>query len=382
MKRLFFLSVFLVLFICALKAQNRKQWKPPFLSLSLPSLAHDTLVSSAFNLGLISYVNQIQGVGINLCSNFVRKDVRGVLIGGLSNLAGGTVAGYQQSFLCNLNLEEMKGLSCSGISNYTVRRTKGVQFSSVLNYSGQLTGLQLTGITNIAQMVDRGAQLALMNIARMGNRIWQVGMSNVCDRSMKGVQLGFVNVAQQVKGTQLGILNLAMGKVKGMQIGIINTSKDTTAIKLGLVNVTPKTEIQTMAFIGNRSKFNLAIRFLNHLHYTIVGFGTHYRGLDRDFSGNLFYRSGWRWQIFSKAWLSIDGGFVHIENFKSETDYLPERMYALQFCTNFELKCNNKLSLFVSGGYSWARYYQKNKTFERKPILEMGVLLFKMKGKK
>lgn len=370
------LLLFLMTIFVSVMAQKHKRWKQPFLSISLPSYQKDSMVYSCFNIGLIGHVEQIDGIGFNLFSSFSVKNVKGVMWSGLSNFVGRDLKGYQHSFLCNLNLGKVKGVSSAVVSNYTVKETVGFQGAIVLNYSGQLKGAQLAGVTNIAENVDNGFQFAVMNIARKGEKIVQVGMTNVCDQSMKGTQIGLVNVAQEVTGVQIGVLNLAMGKIKGVQIGLINNSADTTALKIGLISVTPKTRIQMMPFIGNRSKFNLAVRFLNHHHYTIVGGATHYRGLDDDFSGSLFYRTGWRVTLFPKCWISADAGFVHIENFRTETDYLPERMYALQGCVNLEMQLSKKLGLFVSGGYSWARFYKKNKTFERKPIFELGVLLF------
>ena len=51
-------------------------------------------------------------------------------------------------------------------------------------------------------------------------------------------------------------------------------------------------------------------------------------------------------------------------------------MYSLQARVNLEYKIRPKFSIFASGGYGMTRYYDKNKFYEKKPIIEIGVVLF------
>jgi len=74
--------------------------------------------------------------------------------------------------------------------------------------------------------------------------------------------------------------------------------------------------------------------------------------------------------------ISGDLGYFHIENFENEDAETPERMYSLQARVNLEYKIRPKFSIFASGGYGMTRYYDKNKFYEKKPIIEIGVVLF------
>ncbi len=132
-----------------------------------------------------------------------------------------------------------------------------------------------------------------------------------------------------------------------------------------------------MIFGGNTSKGNIAVRFKNNLFYTILGMGDHYLGLDKKFSGSLFYRTGLGFQPARNLYLSGDLGYQHIENFqnKNEED-IPARMYALQARANVEYHFTNKFGIFTSGGYSVTKYYNQSRTFSKKPIVEVGIILF------
>ena len=243
-----------------------------------------------------------------------------------------------------------------------------------------MTGVQTCAlpICNIAAAKIKGLQLCgAVNIAVETKNALQVsGITNVCQGKLSGIQFAPGNYAGEVSGAQIGLLNLCGGHVKGVQIGIINHSKDTTAHKIGLVNINPKTRIQLMLFGGNTSKMNAAVRFKNRTTYTLLGIGTHYLDLNDKFSGCVFYRAGLHYPIAGNLEISGDLGYFHIENFENEDAETPERMYSLQARVNLEYKIRPKFSIFASGGYGMTRYYDKNKFYEKKPIIEIGVVLF------
>ncbi len=320
MKRLLFILTGLALSFNGLQAQ---------LALR-HSTQKDSIKTTHLSLGLIDNIQQLHGMGINAVFNIVRHDMKGLQFGGLANIA-----------------HDVKGIQLSAISNMA---------------SGEIKGMQLSAVSNIAVSTKHGLQLS--------------GIANVCTRKMQGIQMAYGNYAGEVRGMQIGLLNMCSGEVKGMQIGLINYSKDSTAHKLGLVSITPLTRIQMMAFIGNTSKLNLAVRFKNRYTYTLLGGGTHYLDLNEKFSGCLYYRAGTFFPLTRKMELSGDLGFFHIENFENESAETPERMYSLQGRINLEYKLNSKLSLFASGGYGVTRYYDKNRYYERKLIFEAGVILF------
>jgi hypothetical protein len=188
---------------------------------------------------------------------------------------------------------------------------------------------------------------------------------------------GLNNIAISLHGGQVGLLNIAEFATNGVQVGLVNYSKSSAKAKFGLVNVNPDTRYQLMVFSGNTSKGNVAMRFKNNLFYTILGMGDHYLGLDKKISASVFYRTGLGFEVCKNLFLSGDIGYQHIESFQNKNvDGIPARMYALQARANVEYHFTNKFGIFTSGGYSVNKYYNKGGNFGKKPILELGVILF------
>lgn len=385
----------------------------------------DSIKTTLFNLGLISNTDALNGVSLNLffgsmhgkmkgvqlsgiasyadkmsgfqlggLANFVKNDASGLMTSALINAVGGKANGLLLSAITNVSGKEFKGLSMAGILNLSTDNLKGVQIAGVLNASARelkgvqtsllsnvgmnITGIQWSMICNIAAQKISGLQLAgVANVAMNTRKNLQVSsLTNICLDTMNGVQLSLGNYAENVKGAQIGLLNLSTGKVNGWQIGIVNHSKDTTTHKIGLVNIHPKTKIQAMLYGSNTSKINVAVRFKNKRNYSIIGVGTHYFELNKDFSGCLFYRTGLYIRLKKKFEISGDLGYFHIETFEDKQADVPERMYSLQARINLEYKILPKLSLFATSGYATTRHYKGNKRFENKGIIEAGFVLF------
>jgi len=188
--------------------------------------------------------------------------------------------------------DTLRGMQLNGIAN-VANKTKGFQLAGVSNISiSPLKGMQLSTVSNISRGIERGVQLS--------------AMLNVSSGYMRGAQFATYNYADTLNGTQVGLINVALHHPKGWQIGLINYTRDTIAHKIGLINVNPKTTIDVMAFGGTSSKLNAAVRFRNRSTYNIIGVGTHYMGLDKKFSGALFYRIGQYFQLSPRFSLSGD----------------------------------------------------------------------------
>lgn len=253
------------------------------------------------------------------------------------------------------------GVQISLISNAT-RKLRGVQLASFSNISlSPLAGLQLSPVSNISMGVKRGVQLS--------------ALVNVCSGYMRGYQMSAYNYADTLNGSQIGILNVCINHPKGVQIGIINYSRDTVAHKIGLVNVNPKTKTDFMAYIGSSSKFNIAVRFRNRSTYSILGFGTHYMGLDNKFSGALFYRLGQYFALNPKLTISGDVGYYHVETFEENSSDKPQRLYSLQLRVNLDYQINKTVGSFVTLGYGDTRYYSHSKEYRNRSIVEAGITL-------
>ena len=278
--------------------------------------------------------NHAQGVIFSGLTNIVGDNASGVLIGGLLNIAGENSSGAHIAGLANISGEDFIGITASGLLNIVGENLRGVQISGLGNITGEnMQGLQISGLGNVVGEHFTGAQIAPFNFA---------------------------------------------GKGKGVQIGLVNYYKNSfDGFQLGLVNANPDTKVQLMLFGGNATKLNVGARFKNNLFYTILGGGTHYLDFSDKFSASLFYRAGLELPLYKQLFISGDLGFQHIENFKNKDYSFPTRLYALQARVNLEYRLNDRLGVFVTGGYGGSRYYTKGGTYDKGVIVEGGVVLFK-----
>ena len=284
---------------------------------------------ATINVGLLGSAPYLRGVQLNAMTSMAMGEIRGAQLATLSNV-GNDIRGVQLSAFSNVSLSAFRGV-------------------------------QVGGVINLSHGVEKGIQLSVL--------------ANISSSYMRGLQIGAYNYADTLNGSQIGLFNACISHPRGVQIGLVNYSRDTTAHKIGLVNINPKTRIDLMAFGGNSNKINLAVRFRNRSTYSILGFGTHYMGLDKDFSGALYYRLGQYFALSPRWTLSGDVGFFHIETFQHNSANRPDRLYSLQARVNADYQINPTLSAFATLGYGTTRYYDKNREYRTRPIVEVGLAL-------
>lgn len=372
----FYLSITLFLFFIgrAFSQQvtylQQNRTRPIGVNLSLwkkcATQPNDTIGQTVFNLGLVSTMNQLNGIGINALGSRVKQNANGLQIAGITQIVNKQTNGVSLTGLVSIKGLRMNGISFAGITNITGLTANGVTVSGLLNITGKkANGLQLAGIANITGERASGISIG--------------GLINVAGSDMHGVQLsGIMNVTTQSKGVQLAPANVVV-KGKGIQIGLLNYYHEQfDGIQLGLVNANKYTRIQLMFFGGNRSKINLAARFKNELFYTILGAGSPYLDFNDKFSGSVFYRAGIEIPLYKKLFLSGDMGYQHIETFKNKHHNHPARHYALQARMNLELRANKHIGYFISGGYSHERLYKHSTPYHHKPIIEGGAIIYNL----
>lgn len=333
----------------------------PNVGVSIGHRAADSLLFSSASVGLFANVDTLRGVQAGLLTSVARREMRGLNVGLLAAMSHGRAYGVQASLAVNSAGNGMRGLQLSMISN-VARQVNGVQIAGLTNAcTTPLRGVQAGLITNIATGVRRGVQIA--------------AGANVCAAYMRGVQVAAYNYADTLNGSQIGIVNVCVSHPRGVQVGIINYSRDTVAHKVGLVNVNPATRIDLMLYGGSSTKGNVAIRFRNRSTYSVIGFGTHYMGLDERFSGALFYRVGQYFRIAPRLTVSGDVGFYHVETFEPDSGDKPERLYSLQARLNIDWQINRTIGAFVTAGYGDTRYYHHSRRYRDRAIVETGLSL-------
>ena len=374
----------------------------------------DTVGSTWFNAGILSAMNRLNGLGMNIFGSVVRTEVNGIQLSGLANITGESMHGMQLAGITNINGNglagvsisglvgiagnQMQGIAASGLANIAGEESKGMLAGGLLNVSGNQSigihvagladitgnnfqGLSIAGLLNLTGGNQHGTQLAgLVNITAGDAAGMQLaGISNVTGGNLHGVQLGGAGniTAGTLYGVQLGVANIAT-HVRGVQIGLFNYYKESlNGFQLGLVNANPSTRVQLMIYGGNATKLNAGVRFKNELFYTILGMGTHYFDFSDKFSAAWSYRAGLELPLYKKLYISGDLGYQHIEGFKNKQHNLPARLYALQVRANLEYRITSQMGLFLTGGYGLSRHYTHNETYDKGAIVEGGIILFK-----
>ncbi len=355
---------------------------------------NDSTGSTGFNLGLLSSMNRLKGVGVNLFGGIVRRDANGVQVAGLWNIVGGKVRGIVSAGIANINGSltgvsvsglvgitgnDARGITLSGLANISGNRSRSVSIGGLLNINGEdAAGMQLSGLANISGGSLRGFSCAgLLNAAGKDLCGAQLSaLTNITAANITGIQFSGIGnvVGGTAKGAQISAANMAV-RAEGLQIGLVNYYRESmNGFQLGLVNANPQTKVQLMLFAGNMSKVNAGLRFKNKLFYTIIGGGTHYLDFGSKFSAALFYRAGLELPLCRQLFVSGDLGFQHIETFKNKSQRIPARLYALQVRANLEYRLTARTGFFLSGGYGGSRYYTQNRGYNKGVIAEGGVV--------
>ena len=354
------LLVILCLFICAI-ADSQPPVVPDGRNMGVGAnhRATDSALVSSFNLGLLSNTDSLHGFQFGLLTSVVRREMTGTNLGGMFSLTLGDGQGLQASGAVNAVGGRMHGFQLAGLSN-VAGQMQGVQIAGMSNISrGVLHGLQMSAISNIAMGVNLGTQASLV--------------ANVSTGRMRGVQVGGYNYADTVHGLQLGIVNVCVANPRGAQIGLVNYSRDTLHHRYGLINLHPDTKMDVLLFGGTSSVFNTALRLQNGSTYNIIGIGTHYRGLDKRFSGAVYYRIGQTFRITDRWRYGVDIGFHHIETFVEDNDDVPERMYSIQPRLTTDYRLTKSIGLHAALGYESTHYYDGGGTYRQGLLFEAGL---------
>ena len=344
----------------SLPAQNKSAGINISIWKDICTQPHDSTQTTYINIGLLSTMNRLNGVGINALGSVVHGDMNGVQITGLANLAGGTMRGVQLAGISNISGDNTVGLSAAGLVNITGDRAQGVVISGLTSIGGDNnSGLMISGFMNVTG-----------NMAS--------GLLNVVGEHMNGLQIaGIANItASKLNGVQVALCNYAT-KARGLQIGLVNYYKeDMKGLQLGLVNANPDTRVQMMVYGGNATPANIGVRFKNQLFYTILGVGSMYQGLNDKFSASASYRAGLSFPLYKGLSISGDLGYQHIEAFDNKDEVIPKRLYALQARANLEYQFTKKFGIFATGGYGVTRFYNKSSNYDKGAIIEAGIVLF------
>lgn len=379
-KKTMITAAILMATVC-LSAQNKSGGIHLSIWNNICTQPHDSTQTTYVNIGLLSTMNRLNGVGINALGSVIHVEMNGVQITGLANFVDGAMRGFQIAGVSNISGNNSTGFSTAGLVNITGNGTQGVTIAGLTNIGGDNhVGVMISGFMNVAG--NRASGLHLSGAANITGQsfkgVMTSGLLNVVGKHMNGLQLaGLANVtAEKLNGAQIALCNYAT-KVRGFQIGLVNYYReDMKGFQLGLVNANPDTRIQMMVYGGNATATNIGVRFKNRLFYTILGVGSMYQGLNDKFSITTSYRAGLSFPIYKELSISGDLGYQHIEACENKDEVIPQRLYALQARANLEYQITKKFSIFATGGYGLTRFYNKSSNYDKGAILEAGIVLF------
>lgn len=358
-KRLLYCLLAAALSCRAAESVAQMERRPGNVAVGVNRHTADSMLVSHANVGLLTCVDTLRGVQLSATAATVWRDMCGANLAVLASVGHGRAYGLQAAGVAGASSGTMHGMQLAGVSN-VAHRFSGLQIAGLTNAAtSPMRGVQLSTVANISMGVERGAQLS--------------AVSNVCSSYMRGLQAAAYNYADTLNGSQIGLINVCVSHPRGVQIGLVNYSRDTVAHKVGLVNLNPSTRIDLMAGAGTSTKFNAALRFRNRSTYNIIGFGTHYMGLDERFSGAVFYRIGQYFALTPRLSVGGDIGFYHVETFREHSADKPERLYSIQGRLNLDYQLNRNLGAFVSVGYGDTRYYSNSHRYRNRAILEGGL---------
>lgn len=364
-----------------LPAQNKSAGINISLWKDVCTQPFDSTQTTFVNIGLLSTLNNLNGVGINALGSVVHGNMNGVQITGLANLAGGKMRGVQVAGISNISGDKTIGFSAAGLVNITGDSSKGVIIAGLTSIGGDNnSGVMMSGLMNVTGNMASGLHLSgLANITGQSfSGMMASGLLNVVGENTNGLQIaGLGNItAKKLNGVQLSLCNYAT-QARGLQIGLVNYYKeDMKGLQLGLVNANPDTRVQMLVYGGNITPANIGVRFKNQLFYTILGVGSFYQGLNDKFSASASYRAGLSLPIYKGFSISGDLGYQHIETCDNKDEVIPRRLYALQARVNLEYQFSRKFGIFATGGYGLTRHYNRSSNFDKGAIVEAGITLF------
>lgn len=241
-------------------AQQKKPDVKIFQLSLLPGLGTNGLhpggFTNVFSVNLTSgYSKATLFLEVGVISNLNEEKTRGLQLAGLANLTGANAfAGLTEKEIREKIISgfeaNLTGLQLSGLTNVVINNTFGGQLTGGVNISkGAMLGVQVAGLINQVNKYIFGVQVAgLSNVAMQSvDGVQLAGLSNYTDGELFGVQIGTYNRARNMEGVnsydnndptgvQIGLVNRAF-KMNGFQIGIINIARRSQGTQIGLINI-------------------------------------------------------------------------------------------------------------------------------------------------
>ena len=294
-----------------ISTNGRRRRGPIENHLSVSVLYDDPDLLTGLELGLLGVGARARATGLQLATVFT---------------SSGELAGVQASGIANVARTLGTGLQVTLGANSVGETLLGLQLAGAANYAREFAGGQLSFGLNLAASRARGVQGGAVNWAR----------------ELGGAQLGFVNLARDVRGAQIGGLNVAAGRVRGLQLGIVNYAEEAD-FSLAALGVTKKGGAHVVLTFSELVLPEIALRLEANYNYSFVSVG--FAPL-RERAYTLGTGIGGKIPLYAPwLWLDIDVGVHVVQPMLSWRRNVPNSLWQLRFLPRFQLY--EHLSLFA-----------------------------------
>ncbi|OOQ58664.1 peptidase associated/transthyretin-like domain-containing protein [Mucilaginibacter pedocola] len=263
----------------------------PFQASAIPNVSthgemNGQIVNTVSLNAVGGYNAGVDGAELGIIFNLDKGDVRSFQLAGAFNVVGGNVGGVQIAGLYNNVLGSVHAVQVALLHNSVKRNLRGVQLSLYNHVRGEVEGIQVAPIGNIANKRVDGIQMAILG--------------NVASRKFEGIQLG-------------GLFNYA-GYLRGLQIGLINIADTSRGFSIGLINIVKNGYHKVTLGANETLQANLTLKSGSKSFYTLytggarlnenakmygmgMGFGTVMGGgritLNPEISSRYLYQGTW-----------------------------------------------------------------------------------------
>ena len=269
----------------SLPAQNKSAGINISIWKDICTQPHDSTQTTYINIGLLSTMNRLNGVGINALGSVVHDDMNGVQITGLANLAGGTMRGVQLAGISNISGDNTVGLSAAGLVNITGDRAQGVVISGLTSIGGDNnSGLMISGFHECDGQYGFGLTLFRNSKYNRTDLRWFDGFGTFkCsrrthERFADSRNCQYNRIKAEWSASSIMQLRNESARTSNWSCQLLQRRYE--RFQLGLVNANPDTKVQMMVYGGNATPANIGGTVQEPVVLYHIGSGFHVSGIE------------------------------------------------------------------------------------------------------
>nr|WP_294944220.1 hypothetical protein [uncultured Mucilaginibacter sp.] len=266
----------------------------PFQASAIPNVStHGAMngqIVNTVSLNAVGGYNAgVNGAELGIIFNLDKGNVRSFQFAGAFNIVGGNVGGVQIAGLYNNVLGSVNAVQLAILHNSVKHNLHGVQLSLYNHVRGEVSGLQIAPVGNIAGKNVNGIQVAVLgNVAGSKFEGIQLGGLFNYAKHLRGLQVGLINIADTSRGFSVGLINIVRNGYHKIMLGANETLNANLYIKSGSVN------FYTIYTGGARLNKNARIYGMGMGFGTVLSLGTRL-SFNPEISTRYLYQGSWHY---------------------------------------------------------------------------------------